>query len=79
MKKSRIELLTDGLEAFKAKERLSNKDIGRALGISDKTVSRLIDGDTTVKLSISTLWKIEKIAKEGLMDEYIRRSVQGNT
>lgn len=78
MKKSRIELLADGLEAFKAREHLSNRDIGRALGISDNTVSRLIDGDTSVKLPVDTLWKIELIAKEGLRSGNAGGNLQEN-
>lgn len=66
MKKSRIDYISDGLEAFKARRHLSNKEIGHALGISDSTVARIIQGDVKTKLSIETVWKIEKIAIEGL-------------
>lgn len=69
MKKSRIDYISDGLEAFKAKHHLSNRDIGRSLGISDNTVARIINGDIKARLPIEIMWKIEQIAKEGLRIE----------
>ena len=66
MKKNRIDYIADGLEAFKAKNHLSSRDLGYALGISDNTVSRIIHGDMTIRLSIETFFTIERIAMEGL-------------
>lgn len=72
MKKSRIDYIADGLEAFKAKHHLSNRDIGRSLGISDNTIARIINGDTRTRIPIKTMWEIEQIAKEGLRVEHDR-------
>lgn len=69
MKKSRIDYIADGLEAFKARNHLSNRDIGRTLGISDNTVARVIQGDVKTRLPIEIVWEIEKIAMEGLKHE----------
>ena len=49
---------------FKCRNRLRNRDIGRALGIRDETVSRLLGGDRTVRLNMETLFKLEDMAKE---------------
>ena len=70
MKKSRIDYISDGLEAFKARTHLSNRDIGHTLGISDNTVARVIQGDVKTRLSVETIWEIEKIAMEGLKYEH---------
>lgn len=43
---ARYERLINGLEAFKAKHHLANREISKALGMSDHTFSRLIAGDT---------------------------------
>lgn len=56
--------LADGLSVYKCRNRLRNRDIGRALGIRDETVSRLLGGDRTVRLNMETLFKLEDMAKE---------------
>ena len=56
--------LADGLAVYKCRNRLRNRDIGRALGIRDETVSRLLGGDRTVRLNMETLFKLEDMAKE---------------
>lgn len=62
---TRYERLINGLEAFKTKHHLSNREISKALGMSDHTLSRLIAGDKTVRLPIETVWRLELISKEG--------------
>lgn len=62
---TRYERLIDGLEAFKTKRHLNNREISRELGISDNTLSKLIAGDKTVRLPIETVWRLEIISKEG--------------
>ena len=61
----RYERLIDGLEAFKAKHHLTNREISKALRMSDHTLSRLIAGDKTVRLPIETVWRLELISKDG--------------
>ena len=56
--------LADGLAVYKCRNRLRNRAIGRALGIRDETVSRLLGGDRTVRLNMETLFKLEDMAKE---------------
>ena len=43
---TKYERLIDGLEAFKVKHHLNNREISKTLGMSDHTLSRLIAGDT---------------------------------
>lgn len=69
MEKNRIDYIADGLEAFKAKNHFSNRDLGHALGVSDNTISRIIHGDAAIRLSLETLFTIERIAMEGLKDD----------
>lgn len=62
---TRYERLINGLEAFKAKHHLANREISKALGMSDHTLSRLIAEDKSVRLPIETVWRLERIAREG--------------
>lgn len=48
---------------FKARQHLTNREIGRTLGIRDETVARLLDGDRTVRMTMEQMWKLEDIAK----------------
>lgn len=60
---ARAARLSDGLAAFKNREHLSNKDVGKALGICDRVVARILDADITVRLPIKSIWKLEEIAR----------------
>lgn len=60
---ARARRLADGLAVFKCRNHLTNRNIGRTLGIRDETVARLLDGDRTVRLSMEVLFKLEEIAK----------------
>ena len=59
----RARLLGDKLAVFKARQHLTNREIGRTLGIRDETISRIINGDRTVRLPIEVLWRIEDMVK----------------
>ena len=59
----RARLLGDRLAVFKARQHLTNREIGRTLGIRDETISRIINGDRTVRLPIEVLWRIEDMAR----------------
>ncbi len=59
----RARLLGDKLAVFKARQHLTNREIGRTLGIRDETISRIINGDRTVRLPIEVLWRIEDMAR----------------
>ena len=59
----RARLLGDKLAVFKVRQHLTNREIGRTLGIRDETISRIINGDRTVRLPIEVLWRIEDMAR----------------
>ena len=59
----RARLLGDKLAVFKARQHLTNREISRTLGIRDETISRIINGDRTVRLPIEVLWRIEDMAR----------------
>ena len=59
----RARLLGDKLAVFKARQHLTNREIGRTLGIRDETISRIINGDRTVRLPIEVLWRTEDMVK----------------
>ena len=59
----RARLLGDKLAVFKVRQHLTNREIGRTLGIRDETISRIINGDRTVRLPIEVLWRIEDMVK----------------
>lgn len=59
----RARLLGDKLAVFKARQHLTNREISRTLGIRDETISRIINGDRTVRLPIEVLWRIEDMVK----------------
>lgn len=59
----RARLLGDKLAVFKARQHLTNREIGRTLGIRDETISRIINGDRTVRLPLEVLWRIEDMVK----------------
>lgn len=59
----RARLLGDKLAIFKARQHLTNREIGRTLGIRDETISRIINGDRTVRLPLEVLWRIEDMVK----------------
>lgn len=59
----RARLLGDRLAVFKARQHLTNREIGRTLGIRDETISRIINGDRTVRLPLEVLWRIEDMVK----------------
>ena len=61
---ARYDAMAQRLADYKCRNRLRNRDIGRALGIRDETVSRLLGGDRTVRLNMETLFKLEDMAKE---------------
>lgn len=59
----RARLLGDNLAVFKIRQHLTNREISRTLGIRDETISRIINGDRTVRLPIEVLWRIEDMAR----------------
>ena len=59
----RARLLGDKLAVFKIRQHLTNREISRTLGIRDETISRIINGDRTVRLPIEVLWRIEDMAR----------------
>ena len=60
---ARAQRIAEGLAVFKVRQHLRNRDIGRTLGIRDETISRIINGDRTVRLPIEVLWRIEDMAR----------------
>ena len=52
----RARLLGDKLAVFKVRQHLTNREIGR-------TLSRIINGDRTVRMTMEQMWKLEDIAK----------------
>lgn len=60
---NRARLLGDKLAVFKIRQHLTNREIGRTLGIRDETISRIINGDRTVRLPMEVLWRIEDMVK----------------
>lgn len=65
----RARWLANGLAAYKQREHLSLKEMGLGLELSDKTLTRVLDGDYTVRLPAATLWKLEAIARRVLIAE----------
>lgn len=59
----RARLLGDKLAVFKIRQHLTNREISRTLGIRDEAISRIINGDRTVRLPIEVLWRIEDMAR----------------
>ena len=59
----RARLLGDNLAVFKIRQHLTNREISRTLGIRDEAISRIINGDRTVRLPIEVLWRIEDMAR----------------
>lgn len=59
----RAQWLANGLAAYRNKEHLSIKQFGRMVGLSDKTISRLLKADREVTLSITMMWRLEAIAR----------------
>lgn len=72
----RARLLGDKLAVFKARQHLTNREIGRTLGIRDETVARLLDGDRTVRMTMEQMWKLEDIAK--LREEKVVDAAKGD-
>lgn len=65
----RADWLANGIAAYKARQRLTLKDMGKKLGVCDKTLSRILRADYTVQIPISALWRLEAIARKMHMDE----------
>lgn len=68
----RNQMLADGLDAYKHKNRLTNADLGRGLGLGTQTISKLLNGEE-VKLSTNTFWQLLEMA--GLA---VKRRDEGN-
>lgn len=63
---SRAKRLADGLWLYKQRERLTLKELGKAVGIGDKFMARVLDGDYEVRLPVGALWKLEALSKMAL-------------
>ena len=63
---SRAKRLADGLWNYKRQEHLSLKQLGKAVGIGDKFMARVLDGDYEVRLPVEALWKLEALSKMAL-------------
>ena len=63
---SRAKRLAEGLWLYKRRERLTLKELGKAVGIGDKFMARVLDGDYEVRLPIEVLWKLEALSKMAL-------------
>ena len=55
------ETLTDGILIQKAKERLTNEQIGNGLEIGERTISKIINGND-VKLSLTQTMRLLQFA-----------------
>lgn len=65
----RAQWLANGLAAYKSRKHMSLKEMSGSLQVSDKTMSRILDGDYKVRIPVSTLWKMEAIARKILIEE----------
>lgn len=66
---ARARWLANGLAAYKRQEHLTLKAVGKALCMNDRTVSRILDEDYTVRIPIETLWRLEAIARRMMTAE----------
>lgn len=53
--------LADGLAAFKRRERLTDKQIGAAIGMSDKSIVKLLE-EKPVMMTPETFWALLEVA-----------------
>ena len=65
----RAQWLANGLAAYRNKERLSIKQFGKRVGLSDKTITKLLRADRDVSLPLTTIWRLESLAKKVQIDE----------
>ena len=68
----RSQMLADGLAAYKHRNRLTNADLSQWLGVSSRTVAKLLEGED-VKLSVMMFWQLLEVA--GLT---VKRGDEGN-
>lgn len=54
-------MLGDGLTVFKARNKLTNKQLGAEFGVGHEMVAKIMDGED-VKLSMHNLWRLLDIA-----------------
>ena len=65
----RADWLANGLAAYKVREGLSLKSFGKKLGLCDKTIARILNGDYTVSVPLCSMWKLEAISRKMHMEE----------
>ena len=54
-------MIGDGLAVFKAKNKLTNKQLGARLGFCNITIAKIVDGEN-VKVSLDQMWRLLDVA-----------------
>lgn len=55
--------MADRLAVYKNRRALTNKDIASELGIRLETVGRLLAADSTVRMPLATVWRLEEMIR----------------
>ena len=55
--------MADRLAVYKNRHSLSNKAIAADLGIRLETVARLLAADSTVRMPLATVWRLEEMIR----------------
>ncbi len=55
--------MEDRLAVYKNRHSLSNKAIAADLGIRLETVARLLAADSTVRMPLATVWRLEEMIR----------------
>lgn len=55
--------MADRLAVYKNRHSLSNKAIAADLGIRLETVARLLSADSTVRMPLATVWRLEEMIR----------------
>lgn len=59
--KAKCRMVGDGLTVFKARRKLTNKQLGAEFGIGHEMVAKIMEGQD-VKLSMHNLWRLLDVA-----------------
>ena len=60
---AQAQAMADRLAVYKNRHSLSNKAIAADLGIRLETVARLLAADSTVRMPLATVWRLEEMIR----------------